>query len=101
MFGSDIYMHYGISSYRFSLDETITPSGGKTSNLTVKALGVNTNLYRCTASNKAGTSEKFTSYITVIKKGKHIPIINVSVKKHFLPWMGKLDKLGTFPYLHL
>ena len=39
------------------------------SNLTVKALGVNVVLYRCAASNKAGTSEKLTSYITVIKKG--------------------------------
>ena len=39
------------------------------SNLTVKALGVNVVLYRCTASNKAGTSERFTSYIAVIKKG--------------------------------
>ena len=39
------------------------------SNLTVKALDENVVLYRCTASNKAGTSETFTSYITVIKKG--------------------------------
>ena len=46
------------------------------SNLTVKALDVNMVLYRCTASNKAGTSEKLTSYITVIKKGIRTMIRN-------------------------
>ena len=66
---------YGILIYKpFLLDETVTPSGGKMSNLTVKALDVNVVLYRCTASNKAGTSEKFTSYITVIKKGLYTHI---------------------------
>ena len=35
----------------------------------MKALSENVVLYKCAASNKAGTSEKFTSYITVIKKG--------------------------------
>ena len=61
-------------SISFLLDEKITPSGGKLSNLTVKAQGVKTVLYGCTASNKAGTSTKFTSYITVIEKGKHTPL---------------------------
>ena len=58
----------------FSLDETITPSGGKTSNLTVKDPSANVVLYKCTASNKAGTSDKFTSYITVIRKGLYTHI---------------------------
>ena len=65
---------YGIFFKSFLSDEKITPSGGKMSNLTVKALGVKTVLYGCTASNKAGTSMKFTSYITVIEKGKHTPL---------------------------
>ena len=61
---------YAILIYKpFLLDETVTASLGRTSNLTVNALSENVVLYRCTASNKAGTSEKFTSYITVIRKG--------------------------------
>ena len=53
----------------FPLDETVIPSGGQMSNLTVEASNANIILYSCTATNRAGTSEKVTSTINVITAG--------------------------------
>ena len=54
--------------YNIFVDETISPAEF-VSNLTMNGSTVDSVTYSCSATNRAGTSEKKTCQVTVIRKG--------------------------------